>query len=648
MPAPVRFGVLVAVAVAALAAPIASQAPPANALRVDLYAVRDGVPIDDLRQDELQLLEDGVPQTIDSFERVAVAPGSPRSRVFVVFLDTHHTTIEDETTARLPLVRLLDRLLDRDDLVGLTTPELAAGDLVFRRKAEVLSDLMQADWGWARRGRRRPPGSKEVLYDQCFDSSRAADRARGAEMKARWREETTFDALDDLVAHLAALREERKTILTVSDGWQLFTPSRTLGEADDDRSSRSDRLRRFGDRGSAQGSPATPVMRVECEADRRRLAMLDNSLHLRDLTENANRANVSFYPFHAPEVTVPEQGVSRAVPEIDHAAARLDSLRLLADATDGRAVLKRTAIEEALPRIVADASSYYLVTYRSTNTKLDGRFRTLAARVTRPGIKVRMRRGYRGLTTDELLSSRRAPVTVRAASNALSVPMAPADAHRPFRIRTSSWAAPDGGTFWIVGELDYRTRQELDWTAGAQADIVVLGADGSELVSQTLAVKPADGAFSLRVPERGAVKPGEYAVQVQLRPDANDSLVLTDTARVAVTASRSEELGAPVVWRRGPSTGPRHLQTADFRFSRSERIRLELATTVPGSAAARLLDRAGQPIQVPVEVSARPDDSGQFRWIVADATLAPLAPGQYTIEVRLGTLRQTFELSLVP
>jgi len=644
----VRFGVLVAVAVAALAAPIASQAPPANALRVDLYAVRDGVPIDDLRQDELQLLEDGVPQTIDSFERVAVAPGSPRSRVFVVFLDTHHTTIEDETTARLPLVRLLDRLLDRDDLVGLTTPELAAGDLVFRRKAEVLSDLMQADWGWARRGRRRPPGSKEVLYDQCFDSSRAADRARGAEMKARWREETTFDALDDLVAHLAALREERKTILTVSDGWQLFTPSRTLGEADDDRSSRSDRLRRFGDRGSAQGSPATPVMRVECEADRRRLAMLDNSLHLRDLTENANRANVSFYPFHAPEVTVPEQGVSRAVPEIDHAAARLDSLRLLADATDGRAVLKRTAIEEALPRIVADASSYYLVTYRSTNTKLDGRFRTLAARVTRPGIKVRMRRGYRGLTTDELLSSRRAPVTVRAASNALSVPMAPADAHRPFRIRTSSWAAPDGGTFWIVGELDYRTRQELDWTAGAQADIVVLGADGSELVSQTLAVKPADGAFSLRVPERGAVKPGEYAVQVQLRPDANDSLVLTDTARVAVTASRSEELGAPVVWRRGPSTGPRHLQTADFRFSRSERIRLELATTVPGSAAARLLDRAGQPIQVPVEVSARPDDSGQFRWIVADATLAPLAPGQYTIEVRLGTLRQTFELSLVP
>jgi VWFA-related protein len=546
----------------------------------------------------------------------------------------------------LPLVRTLDRLLDRDDLVALSTPELAAGDLTFRRKSEVLSDLMQADWAWARRGRRRAPGSKEVLYDQCFDSTRAAERARAAEMKARWREETTLDALDELVAHLATLREERKAVLTISDGWQIFTASRTLGEPDDEKSSRTDRLRRFGDRGSVQGSPATPVMRVECEADRRRLALVDDSQHLRDLTEAANRANVSFYPFYAPELTVPVEGASRAVPQVEHAAARADSLRLLADGTDGLAVLKRTAVDEALPRIVADESSYYLVTYRSSNAKLDGRFRTLSARVTRPGVKVRTRRGYRGLTTDELLSARRPAGPARAALATVAV--AAPDARRPFRIRTSSWMAPDGGTFWIVGELDYRTRQELEWTAGATADVMVLTADGTELLSQTVMVKPSDGAFAVRVPERGAVKPGEYAVQVQLRPDANDSVVLTDTARVVMSTPRGDELGTPVVWRRGPSTGPRHLQTADSRFSRSERIRLELATTVPGTAAARLLDRAGQPLQVPVQVSARPDDSGQFRWIVADAVLAPLAPGQYGIEVTLGTLKQTFELTLVP
>jgi len=648
MPALVRFGVLIGVVFTGAIAALTAQPPPATALRVDLFAVRDGVPVQDLRQDELQLLEDGVPQTIESFEHVEIVPGGPRSRVFIIFVDTYHTAIDDEPSARLPLVRTLDRLLDRDDLVALMTPEIAAADLSFGRKADVLSSLMQADWAWARRGRRREPGSKEVLYEQCFDSSRAADRARGLEMTARWREQMALDALDDLVAHLGTVRDERKAVLTISDGWQLFTPSRTLGEPDTESSSRTDRLRRLGDRGSRPGSPATPVMRVECEADRRRLAMLDHSLRLRDLTESANRANVSFYSLYAPEVTAPGEGVPRPVHEVDHASARQDSLRLLADGTDGLAVLRRTAVDAALPKIVSDASSYYLATYHSTNTKLDGRFRALTARVTRPDVRVRLRRGYRGPTADELLSARRPGRPSGAAAAATVADAVRADARRPFRIRTSSWASAEGGTFWIVGELDFRTRQELAWTAGAKAEVVVLGADGAELLSRTISVRPDDGAFALQVPERGAVMPGEYAVQVQLRPDANESLVLTDTARVVVSAGRGDQLGTPVVWRRGPSTGPRHVKTADPRFSRNERIRLEMATTVPGTATARLVDRAGHLLQVPVQVSARDDESGQFRWIAADATLSPLAPGQYTIEVSLGTLHQAFALSLVP
>ena len=42
-----------------------------------------------------------------------------------------------------------------------------------------------------------------------------------------------------------------------------------------------------------------------------------------------------------------------------------------------------------------------------------------------------------------------------------------------------------------------------------------------------------------------------------------------------------------------------------------------------------MLDRAGQPLQVPVTVSERVDaDSGQ-RWLVADITLAALGAGDY-------------------
>src|SRR5688572_33494002 len=66
-----------------------------NSVRVDLYALRDGKPVDDLQASDVELLEDGVAQTIGTFEHVTVgAPGSSRARVFVVFLDTYNTQIE--------------------------------------------------------------------------------------------------------------------------------------------------------------------------------------------------------------------------------------------------------------------------------------------------------------------------------------------------------------------------------------------------------------------------------------------------------------------------------------------------------------------------------------------------------------------------
>jgi len=51
---------------------------------------------------------------------------------------------------------------------------------------------------------------------------------------------------------------------------------------------------------------------------------------------------------------------------------------------------------------------------------------------------------------------------------------------------------------------------------------------------------------------------------------------------------------------------------------------------------------------VAVTISDRKDDSSGFRWIVADATLAPLAPGDYAIEVLLGEVKQITPFKMVP
>ena len=88
--------------------------------------------------------------------------------------------------------------------------------------------------------------------------------------------------------------------------------------------------------------------------------------------------------------------------------------------------------------------------------------------------------------------------------------------------------------------------------------------------------------------------------------------------------------------------------TADPRFQRSDRIRLEHASAAAGAATARMLDRSGKPLNVPVVVTEREDTSGEFKWIVADATLAPLAPGDYAVELTLDETRVVTAFKIVP
>ena len=101
------------------------------------------------------------------------------------------------------------------------------------------------------------------------------------------------------------------------------------------------------------------------------------------------------------------------------------------------------------------------------------------------------------------------------------------------------------------------------------------------------------------------------------------------------------------MWRRGTSTGPQFVRTSDPRFQRSDRLRLELATDAAG-AVARLVDRVGKVLQVPVVLTERTDAAEGVRWIVADLTLAPLAPGDYAIEVSAGGSTQVTGFRVIP
>src|SRR5258705_810654 len=158
-----------------------SRPQPPSSIRLDIHPTADGRAVQDLTAADLDLLEDGTPQKIETLTHAA---GPARS--FVVFLDTPYMRFEGARDVRVALVRFLDRLLGEDDVVGVMTPEMTPPDIRFGPKESIIPAIMQDETFWerARVGSRDP---KEDRYAQCFPANEYRDVA--SEMQERHREQ---------------------------------------------------------------------------------------------------------------------------------------------------------------------------------------------------------------------------------------------------------------------------------------------------------------------------------------------------------------------------------------------------------------------------------------------------------------------------
>ena len=314
--------------------------------------------------------------------------------------------------------------------------------------------------------------------------------------------------------------------------------------------------------------------------------------------------------------------------------ARLDNLRILASNTDGIAVIGNNDLDAGMKRIAEDLTSYYLLGYYSTNAKQDGKFHAIKVRVKRPGVEVRARRGYRSATAEEIARSKTAgaaPVpesvsTIAAAIGALSRIRPEARLHINAVPQTAAGSRAIAHV-WVAGEL-----AGVDASAsGTTAEVEVRTPGTSDTTTVTLA--PGQRGFLTDIILSKPVEATAIDVRVRLAGATPGG----ERASDSVTAELSPGLPRPLLFRRGPSTGNRPQPAASFLFSRTERVRLEIpiaAAWTPGTA--RLLGKTGQPLAIPVTTGERTDDHGQ-RWLTADVTLAPLAPGDYAIELSATT-----------
>jgi hypothetical protein len=60
----------------------------ANYVRVDVFPTRDDQPVPDLRQDEFEVLDEGVPQKIEQFERIVIRGNVPQDHRRLAALPT--------------------------------------------------------------------------------------------------------------------------------------------------------------------------------------------------------------------------------------------------------------------------------------------------------------------------------------------------------------------------------------------------------------------------------------------------------------------------------------------------------------------------------------------------------------------------------
>ena len=634
----------------------------ANFVRVDVYPTTGGRPVLDLRREDFEILEDGTPQAIESFEFVQVRPAgpqsarvepgsveageqmaaNPRNRVFVVFLDLPHVTVAGAHGINEPLIRLLDRVLAPEDLVGVMTTAMSAAQLTLGRKTEVLARGLRDNWPWGERFRLVPMDAREKLYEDCY-SRYVNGPPLIKKMIARRREVMTLEALQDLVRYLHSIRDERKAIIAISEGWALYRPDPQMMEAlyvivagqkvyEEMPGTEHIGVGPGGKLTNKNWNSPFSGTKYECDTDRRQLSETDNDEFFRRLLDTANRANASFYPVDPRGLPAFDNEITADVPPaIDHAQlrGRLTALQTLAENTDGLAILNSNDLERGLRRVSADLTSYYLLGYYSNNPRLDGRFRRITVRVKRSGTDVRARRGYLAPTEAEVNAARTSSAAAAPGVPGLEGALGALSRIRPdAKLFINASAQPGASAVWIAGELA-STTGDRTWAAGGTAEITVMNGTTSESARVPLA--PGDRAFVAQVPIR-VTAPAQLDIRVRVTAADGAASPATEMIRTDVAPGVVQ----PLLFRRGATTANRWRPAADFRFSRTERLRVD----VPAGGDAkpsegRLLDKAGNALGVPVTISERVE-SGQ-RWIAGEIALAPLAPGDYVVEISTTT-----------
>jgi VWFA-related protein len=653
----------------------AAQQPPAkpvfrtgiNFVRVDvIVSDKSGANIADLKQSDFEVTEDGKPQAIENFKfikldggRVPDADGPPRQihtdadeeqeaarddvRLFAIFLDDYHVRKENSIRVRAPLQQFIQTQLGPTDMIGLMYPLESVFSVRMTRNQDQLVRGIEKFLG--RKYDYRPENDLERQYAEYPVETQEQIRVR-----------VSLSAIRGLIVHMGTLKEGRKQLIIVSEGWSNRLPL-TVREQNPTAGAGGG----IGPGGNGIVDPIGAAGLSETQADF--AAQIDMEQLLRDVYDEANKNNVSLYTVDPRGLAVSEFDVSDG--NVDLSTDRtylnqtMDTLRTLAVETDGRAIVNRNDLAGGMKQVVRDVSAYYLLGYNSTQTPTDGKFHEIKVRVKRPGVQIRARKGYWALTHEEVAMSTALPkapppkgVTAALAS---VVNTSSASKSRPIRTWIGTSQGENGKTrvtfVWEPMPRPPGSPPLTDSEQPARVAVTAVGGEGNPyfrgrvpdvaLASSAPASATAAGGTG-RGPSRVVFDAPPGTMQLRLSVEGATAGVIDTEIREVVVPDLTKTqtaLSTPVVYR---ARTPRELQQmksdaqavpATLReFSRTDRIFVRVAAYGAGGPklSAHLLNRTGQAMsELPVTEPTTPMTESMI-----DVPLAGIAPGEYVLEIK--------------
>jgi VWFA-related protein len=646
--------------------PPAGQRPPVirsgiNFVSVDVIVTdkKTGDVVLDMKQDDFDVREDRKPQKVETFDVVKIDPlafegrtpkailstydeeseaRQPDVRLFVLLLDDYHVRRGNDLAVRKPLIDFVQNQLAPQDMVAVMYPLTPVSALTFTRSRESLIAAINHFEG--RKGLYEPRNEFEERY--AYYPTQTVENIRN---------DVTLGALKAAAVKLGGMRDGRKSIIFVSEGLTSTVPA----QLNDPVAA----LPRVGN--SAQPGQDTTNSRAESQ---KFFDSADLMNRLRAAFDTVNRNNTSIYAVDPRGLAAMEYDINQGVSlttDRTNLTQSIDSLRVLADNTDGRAIVNRNDLAAGMKQIMRDASGYYLLGYTSSSAPTDGKFHTIDVKIKRPGVEVRARKGYWAYTAEDAARVSAPPKAgpPPEIAHALNAIVEPTNGGHAARFWTGTDQAANG-----------QSRVTFVWEPLAAHE----GAKASDVPSRVvLTATASDGRPLFRGPVAGAEPPPAAAsgpapavpapaagasVSFNVAPGPIDIRIVVENASGQVIDSTAQTLTVPDFSSTQLSFGTPRLYrartaremllirnnldappTATREFSRGERLFIRFDAYAPGGAppdvTARLLNRSGASVaDVPVQAA----DGKPFQ---IDFPLASLGAGEYIIELDAKTASGT-------